>query len=218
MRQSSDAVIEQVKAREVAGVFHAREDLDRAIEALLLAGFDRADVDLMASVDSVRERLGTIYVAATELADVPDVPRRAFVPRREVKSVLAGAVGILTFIGATAAAFGVVASGGALALAAAAAAAGGGAAGGAGVLAMRRFMDREEAKELEAQVVAGGLILWVRARSADREETAQRILREHGADAVRVHEIEIGKHLTEIPLSAVRPDPWLGDERLGEVR
>jgi hypothetical protein len=218
MRASSDAVIERVKVREVAGVFHAREALDRAIEALLLAGFDRADIDLMASADAVRERLGSVYVAAPELADVPDVPRRAFIPRREVRSVLAGAVGILTFIGATVAALGVVASGGALALATAAAAAGGGAAGGVGVLAMRRFMDKEEAGELEAQVVAGGLVLWIRVRSAEREERAQRILREHGADAVRVHEIAIGKHLTELPLSAVRPDPWLGDERLGEVR
>jgi hypothetical protein len=215
MRESSDAVIERVKVREVAGVFHTRAALDQAIEALLLAGFDRADIDLMASVDSVRERLGGVYVAATELADVPDVPRRAFIPRRETKSVLAGAVGILTFIGATAAAFSVVASGGALA--AAAAAAGGGATGGVGVLAMRRFMKQEEGEELEAQIIAGGLVLWVRVRSPEREEKAQQIFREHGAEAVRVHEIEIGKHLAELPLSAVRPDPWLGGERLGEV-
>jgi hypothetical protein len=165
----------------------------------------------------VREKLGTIYVPAEELADVPRAPRRACVRREEVTSTLAGAASILAFVGATAAAFPIVASGGALALAAAAAVVGGGAAGGVGALMASRALSREETRELETQLATGGLVLWVRVRSAEKEEAAQRILREHGGEAVRVHEIELEKRLDDLPLSALRPDPWLGDERLGEV-
>jgi hypothetical protein len=41
-------------------------------------------------------------------------------------------------------------------------------------------------------------------------------LRRHGAKAVRVHEIEIDKRTEDLPLAGLRPDPWLGNERLGE--
>ena len=62
----------------------------------------------------------------------------------------------------------------------------------------------------------GGLVLWVRVRSPEREEKAQQILREHGAEAVRVHEIEIDKRFEDIPLSSLVLDPWLGSEPLGK--
>jgi hypothetical protein len=62
------------------------------------------------------------------------------------------------------------------------------------------------------------LILWVRVRSPEREAPAQEILSTHGAEAVRVHEIEIDKRLDEIPLSKVRVDPLFAEgERLGDV-
>ena len=128
---------------------------------------------------------------------------------------LAGVAGILTYVGATAAALGVVASGGALALAAVAGAAGGVAAGGLGAL-IARSLGQKKAKELEGYMATGGLVVWVRVRSPDREEKAQQILREKGAEAVRVHEIELEKRLEDIPLSSLRPDPWLGNERLGQ--
>jgi hypothetical protein len=71
------------------------------------------------------------------LADIPKVPRRAFVAREDTRLVTANIAGILTYIGATAAALGVVASGGTLLLAVAAAAAGGATAGGIGALIAR---------------------------------------------------------------------------------
>jgi uroporphyrinogen-III synthase len=60
-----------------------------------------------------------------------------------------------------------------------------------------------------------GIVLWVRVRSPDQENKAQQILHQHGGQAIRVHEIDIEKHPEEIPLSSLRPDPWLGNERLG---
>ena len=215
MSEASDRGAERIKVREVAGVFRSREPLEAAVDALLRSGFDRADVDLTAGIDAVRQRLGNVYVPAEELADVPEVPREAFVAREEVTGALAGAAGILTFIGATAAAFGVVASGGALALAVAAAAGGLATAGGAGAV-IARFLGREQARELQAQMAAGGLVLWVRVRSPEREDKAQRILKDHGAEAVCVHEIEIRKRFEDIPLSSLVLDPWLGSEPLGD--
>jgi len=211
MSEPSDTAIERIKVREVAGVFRSREALEAAIDALLLAGFDRADIDLMAGADAVKEKLGSIYVPVEELPDVPGVPRRAFLAREDITIPLAGAAGILIYLGATAAVLGVVASGGALALAAAATAA----AGGLGVL-IARLLGQEQAKELEGLMATGGLVLWVRIRSPDREKKAQQILREKGAEAVRVHEIELEKRLEDLPLSSVRPDPWLGSEPLGQ--
>ncbi|WP_174450847.1 hypothetical protein [Azospirillum baldaniorum] len=114
--------------------------------------------------------------------------------------------GVLSYVGAAAAALGVVASGGTLALALAAAAAGGAAGGGVGAL-ISRALGAERARELETLMAVGGLVLWVRVRTPEQQEKAQRILREHGADAVRVHEIEIDKRLEDLPLASLRPRP-----------
>lgn len=199
-------ILETVKVHEIAGVFGSREDLDGAVDDLLLTGFDRADIDLMASRDAVREKLGKIYIATEELPDIRSVPRRAYVARHDATGALVLVAGVLTTVGVTAAALSIVASGGALALALAASAI-----GGAGAL-IARHLGRERAKELETQMTAGGLVLWVRTRSAEREAKAQQILRDHGAQAVRVHEIEIEKRLEDVPFGSL----LLGDERLGQ--
>lgn len=206
MDDPANTVIDRVKVREVAGVFMARGLLDEAINALLLAGFDRADVDLMAGADTIRRKLGEVYAPPEELADATAVPRRAFVAREEATEIMAGIAGLLTFIGATAAALGVVASGGALAVAAAAAAAGGAVTGGIGVV-IARSIGLKQARELELQLDAGGIVLWVRVRSPEREKKAQEILRGNGALAVRVHEIEIEKRLEDLPLSSLLARP-----------
>jgi hypothetical protein len=213
--EQDEVVLERVRVREVAGVFRSQDSLEAVVGDLLQTGFDRADIDLMASADVILERLGGMYAPVEDLADVSQVPRRAFVAREDTTLTAAGAIGILTFIGATAAALGVVASGGALAAAIAAAAAGGGAAGGIGTL-IARSLGRRHAEQIQALLEAGGLVLWVRVRSPEQEEKAQEILKRHGAEAVRVHEIEIDKRLEDIPLSSLRPDPWLGDEPLGQ--
>jgi hypothetical protein len=53
---SGNGVLERVKILEVAGVFRRRDVLDAAADALLLSGFDRADLDMVAG-DDARERL-----------------------------------------------------------------------------------------------------------------------------------------------------------------
>jgi hypothetical protein len=213
---TSDAVIERVRVREAAGVFRSREALEAAAEALRLAGFDRADIDVLADADAVRQKLRAPYIAAEDLADVPHAPRRAFMAREDVALVVAGIAGILIYIGATVAALAILSTSGAWVWATVVAV-GIAAAGGIGASVVIRFLERQQAEQLEGNTIADGLILWVRVRSPDREERAQQILRERGGQAIRVHEIEIDKRLEDLPLSNLRPDPWLGGERLGHL-
>ena len=96
--KDSDTVLERARVREVAGIFHARDALDAAAHELLLAGFDRADVDVVASLDQIRERIGPFYVAPEELADVPRTPRRPLIDRGDIgvfKVVVAGTLGAI---------------------------------------------------------------------------------------------------------------------------
>jgi hypothetical protein len=211
-----EQVIEQVRVREAGGVFRSREALEAAAEALRLAGFDRADIDILADADAVRRKLRAPYIAAEDLADVPHAPRRAFMAREDVALAVSGIAGILIYIGATVAALAILSTGGARAWATVVAV-GIAAAGGIGASVVIRFLERQQAEQLDRNTIADGLILWVRVRSPDREERAQQILREWGGQAIRVHEIEIDKRLEDLPLSNLRPDPWLGGERLGHL-
>jgi hypothetical protein len=74
---------------------------------------------------------------------------------------------------------------------------------------------RERTLGLENLSEAHGLLIWVRVRSPEKEAEAQEILMRHGGKAVHVHEIELTKRPDDLPLHSLRPDPWLGDERLG---
>jgi len=120
-----DDVLERLVVREVAAVFHGKEILEDAIQALLHAGFDRGDIDIMGDIETVRQRLGTLYVPSEEIADVPGTPRGAYIARDDIATATAGVAGMLFYLGAATAAMTVVASGGSLALVAAAAVAAG---------------------------------------------------------------------------------------------
>ena len=93
--RSTDDAIERAKVREVAAIFHSHEALEAAVEALLLAGFDRADIDRLADLDEVRKRLGPVYVAHEELADVAQAPRQPVIMREDITLTMAVVVGVL---------------------------------------------------------------------------------------------------------------------------
>ena len=209
MESKTDEIVEQRVVREVAGVVRTPEVLEKVVDALELAGFDRADIDVMADVETIRKRFGTVFVPVEEFADVPGAPRRAFVHRDDISSGLSTAFGVLFSIGSAVATLGVVASGGGLAAALAAAAAAGTASGGLGALAAR-YLGKERAKLIETMIMEGGLVVWVRVRSEERERLAEAIMRDGGAEAVRVHEIALDKRLTELPLADVVADEVAG--------
>jgi hypothetical protein len=210
---SETAVETSTPCREAVGVFHQWTDLRAAVDELLLNGFDRADVSLLAGEQVVERKLGHVYEKVTELEDDPNAPRVAFVGRDSMTEGKASAIGALGYVGAAAAVGAVVASGGALAwvLFAGAAAGGGGAALGA---LLARALGRGRAKDIEAQIDKGGLLLWVRTCTEDRETRATAVLRKHGADDVHVHSFEGTTGPEFNPLGGWQPDPFLPQARL----
>jgi hypothetical protein len=205
-------ILQQVKVREVAGVFRSRDVMDTAVSALLSAGFDRADVDIIVGAEA-RERLEGIKIAAEELPEARAAPRQPVIAREDIILVWSLVLSILIFAGAGFAAWFVVKSGGELLRAGGAATIGALAAAWLGAQLARAFA-RKRIRHLEAQLITRELVLLVRVRSAEEEAKAADILLGHGAQAVRPREITIDKRSEDLPLHSLRVDPWLGDEPL----
>jgi hypothetical protein len=209
-------VLQRMKVREVTGVFASRAVATPAVDDLLLAGFDRADIDAVAEGKPLRRRIGDIPVAAPDLADVTEAPRQEFVAPEDTAAIFALCVSVAGCLGVMIGAVVAVASRGTTAQTIIAPVVGGAIGCGLGILIARR-LGRRWRRSPKTPASTDGLVLWVRVRTPEREKAAQRILTDRGADAVHVHEIEIEKRLEDLPLSSLRADPWLG-ERLGEPR
>lgn len=199
--------------REAVGVFHAWENLQAAVDELLRAGFDRAELSLLAGEKAVEDKLGHVYHKVAELEDDPKVPRTAFVGRDSLTEVKASAIGGLGYLGAVAAVGAVVASGGTLAWAILAAVAAGGGGAAIGTL-LARTIGRTRASNLEMQIDKGGLLLWVRTRDAEHEQRATAILARHGGEDVHVHALPKPAEPEVNPLDGWQPDPFLPQARL----
>ena len=216
MSETDIAATELASAKlcnEAGGVLHHCDNLQAAVDELMNNGFDRADISMLAGEEVIERKLGHVYEKVSELEDEPNVPRIAFVERDSVTEGKASAIGTLGYVGAVAAVGAVVASGGALAWVLLAGAAGGGGGAALGSL-LARAMGRGRAKDTEAQINKGGLLLWVRTCSTDRERRATEILKKHGADDVHVHSFE-GAKLPEFdPLDGWQPDPFLPRARV----
>jgi hypothetical protein len=199
MSQPADIVVERATVREVSGVIDAGAPVEAAIEVLLLAGLDRADIDVLANDDEVRQRLGSVEVPAEELPDIPEVPRHAPIKSDDVASVSTLAIALPGAIGGIAGAIVAAAydlgwgESAVTVLACAVVAA------GAAAVAARWFVRRRAVLDPDADAA----VLWVRVRSPAAEERARRVLLTHGVRAVRVHEIELDKCLHDIPLGAL---------------
>ena len=215
MNRSADDAIERTRVREVATVFHSHEALEATVRELLVAGFDRADMDRLADLDEVRKRLGPAYIAHEELADIPQAPRQPVIMREDISTARAVIASVFAALGGVFAALVVVVFDGSTAAAVTIALLAALAVGAIASLLTIRILRPAQSRALEPVMAAHGIVLWVRVRTPDQEDKAQQILRQHGGQAIRVHEIEVEKHPEEIPLSSLRPDPWLGNERLG---
>ena len=199
MSQPADIVVERATVREVSGLIDAGAPVVAAIEVLLLSGFDRADIDVLANDDEVRQGLGSIEVPVEELPDIPEVPRHAPIKDDDVVSVSTLAIALPGAIGGIAGA--IVAAAydlgwGESAVSVLACAV---IAAGAAAVAARWFVRRRSVLDPDTDAA----VLWVRVRSPAAEERARRVLLTHGARAVRVHEIELDKRLHDIPLGAL---------------
>ena len=203
----------RIKVRVVAGIFHSREALEDAVDELMLAGFDRGDIDLIANTQELELRLGRLFANVEELADMPVVPRRPFVGRTDAAVLFAVVVGVLSFMPAAAAAYWVIAHRGSLWTSVVAAVLGGMIGGGLGAWLTYRWLKTQVGQDLDRQIAEMGIVVWVRVRSAEAEAAARKILTAHGAKAVRIHEMEINSGDEGGPLRLLRPDPLLRNER-----
>ena len=182
-------------SREAVGIFHDEKSLRSAADALMISGFDRSYLSLLASDKAVDEKLGHHYERIAELEDDPDVPTQAYVGSDSRVEGQAAVIGGLVYVGAIASIGAVVASGGAATLALIGAMVAGGAGGGALGAVLARLLSKQHAARLETQLQRGGLLLWVRTPDAEHEQRAIEILRQHGAEDVHVHTLpgESGK-------------------------
>ncbi len=202
--------------REAVGIFSRGDDLQGAIDDLLSAGFDRAQLSLLASASAVERHLGHRFKRVGPLEDDPTVPRTAYVSTEAVGDAKGAIIGALVYVGATAAAGAVVASGGALAMAIAAATVAGGVGGLVGSILAKRVGDHH-ASYLQQQIDRGGLLLWVRAWDTEGEKRAVAILKKHSGRDVHVHgrvqPAHVARHGRGTPIGSRRQ--VRGDEATG---
>ncbi|MFA7441221.1 MAG: hypothetical protein WCZ66_09655 [Sphingomonadaceae bacterium] len=172
--------------REVVGIFHEPKDLEGAVDELLRSGFDRVDINVLAAASTVEEKLGHKYDRVEQLTDDPDAPRTEYVSKASVGDAQGSLIGGLTYIGGTIAAGAVVATGGALAAAIAAGVLAGGGGGLIGAWLAKKLGERR-AEYVEAQLDRGGLVLWVRTATPEKEARAVEILKKLCAGEVHAH-------------------------------
>jgi hypothetical protein len=180
--------------REAVGVFHDERSLQSAVDELLLAGFDRSHISVLAGQRAVEEKLGRLHSGVREMEDDPAVPTRPFVSsdsRTEGKAALTGG---LIYVGAVAAGGAIILSGGTMAAGIIAAALAGGTGGVVGAYLSRLF-ERRHTRTLHEQLEHGGILLWVRTRDPRCEALAADIMRRTGAEDVHVHDLPEMKHV-----------------------
>jgi hypothetical protein len=177
---------EQITIREAVGLFNNMEDLQDAVSDLEVQTFPREYFSVMGSRHDIKDKFGTSTISPEDVEDSPVMPRQ-FLVRREEKAIGAGAlIGGGAYVGAAGAAL--VASAISLSSILPAVITGsliGGVFGWVLVKVLSEHFD----KSIEAQIRKGGLLLWVKTPDSQHEHIACRVLRDHGAKHVRIHEI-----------------------------
>jgi hypothetical protein len=195
--------------REAVGVFADPAALERAVDELEIAGFDRAAISVLATDETIKDGVGHLYRNVTEIEDNRHVPQAAFAEMDSRIEGEAAAVGIPFYIGSVAGA-GVTAVGlGATAAATVAGAVVGGVAGAGLGAVLTSAMIWRRAQQVKEQLAQGGMVLWVSLRDADAERRALQILEKAGARDIHAHEFEREWTLKDRPLSDVQFDPFL---------
>jgi hypothetical protein len=175
--------------REAIGVFSEVELLKDAIDTLIADGFDREKLGLLASEQAVKQSLGDFYTETNESHDSNRAPAIAFVGIDALGEAGQSLGGGLFFIGTAGVAGALVASaavlGGALLTAV------GGVIGvGLVGLAVSSVIHQSDADFLQQQIDEGRLLLFVRVDPGN-EQQAIRILEQHNATAVKVHDVTV---------------------------
>jgi hypothetical protein len=158
--------------REVVGILGDRAQFEKAVEALLDAGFARTDISVLASHESLDASVPAAAGAEHGLVEAVGDTLRAMVGELKFAGPL-GAAGIAILFGGPA-----VAAAGAVIAA------------GVGGLALKEVLSealgQPHAEHFERAVEAGGIILWVYVESAAREQEAKAILAANGGSNIHI--------------------------------
>ena len=216
MKHRSKPVLETITVREVIGIFRSRDRLREAIDAMLLAGFDRANLDLVGGIARLRKAFSNPSISPDALRNVKGLPGKAPLGREDIALVQAMVVGIFGFLAAAGAAALVIATQrDAIQGVIAAILAGSVVAALSGYLFARRIKPKDVAVVDEVRA-NHGVMLWVRVDLPEQEARAREILLAHDASDVRSIEVEIAKTPDDLPFNRLRPDPFI-PVRLGDL-
>jgi hypothetical protein len=199
------------RVREAVALFATEIAFLNALDSLQENGFDRADLSVLGDSERNAGAISRPFESAAMLADDKRTKRGANVNLESVVEAEAAAIGIPAYVGALGALFAVAATGGALALAIPMTVAGGLAGGGLGAIGAHAIEKRHR-RAIEQQVDNGGLLLWVRTSTREREVCALRLLKAAGGQEAHVHEAVQRWGVEESPLSHFRPDRFLEKE------
>jgi hypothetical protein len=175
---------ERREVHEVVGVFDSLDTLQSAIDDLLTDGFDRSEISLLAEEERVRASRG--LRRAAELEDDDRTPRLPYIESESLNEVKASLVGGLFYVGAFVGAGALTAAGGVLASPIIAGALTGSVAGLAG-LALSQLISGRQVKWMQSQLEQGGLLLWARTWTEEREREAISVMQRNGGHDVHVH-------------------------------
>jgi VIT1/CCC1 family predicted Fe2+/Mn2+ transporter len=174
--------------REVVGVFDNLATLQSAIDELLTDGFDRSDISLLAEEKAVAPKSGSRR--AVELEDDERAPRLPYIESESLSEGKASLIGGLFYIGAFVGAGALTAAGGILASPIVAGALTGSVAGLAGLVLSKLIGDRQ-VKWMVSQLEKGGLLLWARTWTEEREREAVSIMQRNGGHDVHIHAVTV---------------------------
>jgi hypothetical protein len=183
------AVNTQGKVREAVAIFDSRDALQKAIDDLYMAGFQRHELSVMANDQTIKEHSGQVPENSADAAHDPTVTRQSYVAPEDLGSHQGVAVGFPAYVGAVIATGAVLATGG-TALAAAAAAAAAGVGGGALGSVLSSWISDKRNEPMLQQLDKGGILLWVNVTSPERERLAREALARHSVNPVEVHEVQ----------------------------
>ena len=97
---------------EAVAVFHDVKPFQAAIDDLLSAGFDHADIAVLAHEDTVTSKLGSTYRSTADFEDDPEAPRIGYIPDETIGNAEGAVIGAGVYVPAMLGSLAVAASGG----------------------------------------------------------------------------------------------------------
>jgi hypothetical protein len=173
---------QEAQVREAVGVFSAVEQLTNAVDELERAGFERSQLGILATEETVQEELGELYQRTNEVHDPESEPAIAFVSRDAIGEAGESMRGGLYFVGISGVAGALVASSALL---------GGALIAALGGLAVGTIIHQSDANELQQRVDEGHILLFVRLPHGEREQQAKDILARYSTTDVKVYQAPV---------------------------